>query len=1045
MRPLRLKMTAFGPYAQEVILDFAELAENQMFVITGPTGAGKTTIFDAICYALYGDASNKERQSKGLRSDFVAEEAGIITAVELTFMVHNKIYFVRRQPEQRLPSKRGGFKDGKHEVVLQCISHNEFEPLEKIDEVRAKITEILGLNDDQFRKIVMIPQGDFRQFLNADTKEKNEILRKLFGTEFYEQVQQKLKAEKNESKKEYDKYELLLMESLRQFQTEDTILKQQLEQEKPLLTTLFPQMQEAMTVALTENERLKNQLATYQKQAEILTEQLVESKNINQLFAQATQAEHDYQQLLQQESIIVQKRQTIDKIHSAQKLAPFAQSVVIYQNDAAKSQQEQQRLEQLFTQNKIQLSQLEPQMAQLKTEAAKIDVQKEQLLTLKRYREESAQLARLEKEATKLQEENLAAEKQAAFLTEQVQASKKRQQFLQEKLKEMQQKSERENQLALSLQEITHAGKQYNDLLKKAQQFIELHRNQLPKLSSAMQTCQKRWQEQTNYVERLRKQQLEQYSAVLAAQLIDGEPCPVCGATTHLKPQQAPENLVDETELKKQEKSLEQVRLQLTEAEKNLSLTESDLKRLWQEMFADEAKATIPSLKEQFTQWHQAQKDHYAALQAQYRQEKSQQEELKQALLTQSQLRQEEEKLIKQLQRLEETLQNAQQMQQEKKTSAAVAQQSYQETLQRLPEAFRQANTLEQEINLKEQRIAQFQKQFEITSDQLVHCQKEHHQLSGQLAAVSEKYREQQELLHNAQSDFGKALQQYFTDQTEYEQYKNQSHHLERLTEEINHYEKNLAASKMQWENCQKQLAGKTKIDLSQLENQQKQLKERVEQLQQQQNRCQISYEHNQSILNAANNYSNLQKAAEATYQTAARLANLADGDNNQRMNFETFVLLTYFEQVLQEANKRLNKMTGGRYYFRRQQELVSKQRKAGLDIDIMDNYTGKTRAVSTLSGGESFKASLALALGLSDVVQNAAGGIELNTIFIDEGFGTLDSDSLEQTIDCLIELQLGGRLVGIISHVAELKERIKAQLIVTPSEKGSKARFKID
>ena len=183
----------------------------------------------------------------------------------------------------------------------------------------------------------------------------------------------------------------------------------------------------------------------------------------------------------------------------------------------------------------------------------------------------------------------------------------------------------------------------------------------------------------------------------------------------------------------------------------------------------------------------------------------------------------------------------------------------------------------------------------------------------------------------------------------------------------------------------------------------------------------------------------------ETTYQTAARLANLADGDNNQRMNFETFVLLTYFEQVLQEANKRLNKMTGGRYYFRRQQELVSKQRKAGLDIDIMDNYTGKTRAVSTLSGGESFKASLALALGLSDVVQNAAGGIELNTIFIDEGFGTLDSDSLEQTIDCLIELQLGGRLVGIISHVAELKERIKAQLIVTPSEKGSKARFKID
>ena len=197
MRPLQLTMSAFGPYAGETVLDFAELGEQNIFVITGPTGAGKTTIFDAICYAFYGETSGAEREVRGLRSDFVLPEEPAVTYVELTFMVRQKVYRVRRQPAQKLPSKRGsGFKDGLAMAELSCVGHEEFAPLAKVGEVDGKIVELLGLTKDQFRKIVMIPQGDFRRFLNADTKEKQDILRKLFGTGLYEQVQYALTQQK---------------------------------------------------------------------------------------------------------------------------------------------------------------------------------------------------------------------------------------------------------------------------------------------------------------------------------------------------------------------------------------------------------------------------------------------------------------------------------------------------------------------------------------------------------------------------------------------------------------------------------------------------------------------------------------------------------------------------------------------------------------------------------------------------------------------------------------------------------------------------------
>ena len=239
-------------------------------------------------------------------------------------------------------------------------------------------------------------------------------------------------------------------------------------------------------------------------------------------------------------------------------------------------------------------------------------------------------------------------------------------------------------------------------------------------------------------------------------------------------------------------------------------------------------------------------------------------------------------------------------------------------------------------------------------------------------------------------------------------------------------------------------LRGKQPVEIEKLQSQLKKLSGEIENGTKAYQKLSLEQEQDGQILAEGKAAVTAMQDLAQQYAMVQRLAKLANGENDWRMSFETYVLVTYFLQVLEQANRRLLKMTGGRYYFLRHCEAEDKRKAAGLDLDIMDNFTGRSRAVSSLSGGEGFKASLALALGLSDVVQSTSGGIELNTIFIDEGFGTLDHDSLENTIGCLLELQQHGRLVGVISHVAELKEQIPAWLVVESSEKGSNAYFQL-
>ena len=906
MRPLQLTMQAFGPYRDRTVLDFAELGAQNIFVITGPTGAGKTTIFDAMCYALYGKATG-ERSEKGLRSDFVQDEDNLITEVIFRFEVRGNVYEIRRQPAQRLPKQRGsGYKEGEHEATLCCINDDPaqdlFAPISRLSEVEKKIEEILGLSYDQFRKIVMIPQGEFRRFLGASTTEKQEILQKLFGTEVYEQVQNELAGRARTMENTYKELTGYLHTRLKQIVAGDDIALGQLLSQTALNSDNAPQILTALDAhnqaTVQRIAAAKEQAAAYSAQQQLLQQTLEEAGRIQEKYNQLKKLKTEQQALAQKAPQIQAKEAKLKQAIQAQPLETAAQAVQA----------------QLGT-----VAQLERDIQQ---DSAVLDKQAQQL-------------------------ERLAGKAAAAETVAQLQT----------------QITEKQTQRDTLL-------KQYNDI----KNYIKLY-NSIIQTEKQAQQQEQLVNTQEEALHQLRRQQILHLGASLAANLEEGQPCPVCGSVHHPAPNHHTGNGVADSTIAAAEAELQQLRTahqqtatQLANYRGQLQQAESTLK---------ESVPNLPLVPDTLTAYTKEITDAGTAI------------------------------------RRELDTITAQQQ-------TAMAQLGW----TKLPDDWQvQLEQIQQQHNRLQLDYVAGQSAKQVRETQLAQAKEQQLQLEQEWRSAWQQQFATEEMYRTARAAIGSipALQQ------ECSAYREQ---LANNTEAIARYEAELAKQEP--------------IDQAALNAQLKALTEAIAAAVRLEERLQHELAQNTQIAAEAADMLDSIAGIAAQHTMVKRLSELSRGNNDWKMSFETYVLVTYFLQVLEMANQRLLKMTGGRYYFLRHTEAGDKRKAAGLDLDIMDNYTGRARAVSSLSGGEGFKASLALALGLSDTVQHTAGGMELNTILIDEGFGTLDSESLESTIACLVELQQHGRLVGVISHVAELKEQIPAWLTVTATDHGSTARFVI-
>lgn len=920
MRPLKITMSAFGPYAGKVTLDMQKLGKSGIYLITGDTGAGKTTIFDAISYALYGEASGNYRENTTLRSKYASADTP--TFVELEFEYNNEIYKINRNPEYPRPNKRGeGFtkQSANAELVMPDGS-----VITKIKEVSAKVEEIIGINKNQFSQIAMIAQGDFRKLLNCETNERSKIFRKIFKTEPYHNIEIKLSSLFNE-------------------------LKRNREKEKSGIEQYINQLK------CNENDTLSLELERA-KSGDVLIEDVIKlaGEIINKDTLEYTKTQKNIESI----------NEEIEKINS---------NIKLYENQDA---------------TKKAYAKASAKLEELKTKRNECE---------KAYKSAEAQRERLDDLTRKI---NLINSKMPKY--DELKS-------LENSIKERTQSFEKSNNLLkLKQQEITLLEKEIDEKSKALEevkgadllvQKLTVQKEEINKKAEALKELKteidrcKTEQKNLKNAQSFAKSALDEYGAleneynqiyiaffneqagIIADGLKDGEPCPVCGSTSHPNLARKSENAPSQADVESAQNLVKKAQEKADKARD----TASALKSRFDEIAANvksSAKKLFGTDDNVFDDYN----SNINALKKEY--------DCTLALLkTANEKLSLYKKLDKEIPKIQEK---------QKSLSDEI---STLNTKKASDEAFISENT---------KRVTSIKSELDFESADLAKDKlKEYTNLSNDIKNAIEK----------SKNDFDDIKSKYDTQK----------------------------GTKASLENALKEFK---EIDLASLNEKSLKLNEYKKDIDETAKSLYSRIESNKLLVDNISEKRDILKGYDDKYVWLKALSETANGDisGKEKITLETFVQMTYFDSIIRKANIRLLTMSDGQYELVRRSDAETLKKNEGLALDVIDHFNASSRSVSTLSGGESFMASLCLALGLSDEIQSSNGGIKLDTMFVDEGFGSLDGETLDRALSALTSLSQGNRLVGIISHVDALCDRIDNKIVITKDRTiGSNAQIICD
>ncbi|GGA35049.1 AAA family ATPase [Psychrobacillus lasiicapitis] len=1025
MKPLQLKMTAFGPYKFSETIDFTELKDNRLFVISGATGAGKTTIFDGICFALYGAGSGEDRRdTKIMRSDFATDDTH--TAVELIFEIHNQKYRILRQ----LSHVKKGNKSatGERYEFFELQEAGEVPVVERqiVSEINKKVEEIIGLTLDQFSQIVMLPQGEFRKLLTSPTENKEAILRKIFKTEPYKMISEKLKDKKLIAEAELKKEELTrngyTEQILASFPVRESSVFELIESSSFNTYQLVDALKEE-TNFYTEKIQL-DEFTYNEAYTQHATKQVAyyEAKATNERFQELETKEQQLESLKEQTEVYAHKQSQLE----AAERASTIETIETYYSDLQKEVQNKETL--------LELAQEE--MTRAEEILEKVNILYNEEVSKKGVREKSVEaviqlngLVPLFEELETKKREMLLLEKSTASVKSQL--DEKSMLFHKEKEAATEQKSvidkledlvepldTKVQQLSL-LQEQHTVIQEYLAIEKELQALMEKEieqQNLFRDMKEAYDAEERKW--------------MNNQASILASKLLPGEPCPVCGSKEH-----------NTTSVDSHEESMNEEALRLLKE----GLTQQETKWLTIRANKEAVKNQLQNLQERIEQLQvnmgqaeqvtgklkQLQTD-VSALRIEKNKLSLLKQPYKDLLAKVGNLEQEKNQLEMNYQQQKGLLEQAKAVYESKKIAIPAHVSSLQELQVQLLEAKRQKEALEHAWEETQNRLKSAQGA----------CTKAVLTLEHADAAEKETKEKLDKAFENFQEALGKAS---FESVEAYKAAQLAEKERMVLKEQCMAYKQTVHTLTEQVTEGRQQLATKVKVELAPLEVELVQLKETYEQ-----------------ALNALNSTKEYEKAGRilegkivATSERIAgleqqvhRIVDLYDmlrGQNHFKISFERYVQIEYLEQIVAAANERLKHMSNGQFQLLRSERQETHGKQSGLGLDVYDAYTGQTRDVKTLSGGEKFNTSLCLALGMADVIQSFQGSIRIDTMFIDEGFGSLDEESLNKAIDTLVDLQKSGRMIGVISHVAELKASIPAILEVEKAKEGySKTKFVI-
>lgn len=925
MRPEKLIMSAFGPYAGKVEIPFSEFGTHGLYLITGDTGAGKTTIFDGIVFALYGEASGDVRKADMMRSDFA--DAKEKTYVELTFTCREQTYIVTRNPEYQRPKTRG--EGTTKESADASLVYPDGRTISGSRQTTKAIEELLGIDRNQFVQIAMIAQGDFMKLLLAGTEERGKIFRKIFDTGCYLNFQRELKRRFQETKKEYDE----LQRSVKQYAQEIRLPKRTAEETEDYQAAVN------MLQAALEQEYLYH-----------LPELLGALENYIKIEKQ--QESEGKKRLEQQQKELYALQQQLGRWEMLERIKGEIKEKEQLLLQLQKEKQEKEELCHFHEQKK-------PEAEKLAKEAAVLEGQME------KYQD----LELLEKDIQKLIQEEQSGKK------EQEQLEK----ICQQQTIRFKSGSEQLQQLGDPKQKLLVLEAEENECQREKAALMELQRliQELRTLIKNCKSAEEVFVRDRDQSTALGKQYIDLESAflsgqagVLAKNLQEGMPCPVCGSTKHPEPAKSSGWIPSEKELK--------------ELSVKRDFAAEQMRRSSEVLI--QAKTKYEQIKEQLVKW-----------------------------CTERGISWEESAAVHYL----------------KENGASVL------TLEKRQKE--QRKVLEQQVI----QVGTLQKELPDIQEKLEQTRTLREKKIQLLAVLTEKRKGQQELKERLEKEVA------------YESRKTAEEMLQRMKQERQQIESSIEQSRKELEHCNTKIAAEQRALESlrdqifqdtdqtyymQLLEQKKEYLLKKGILEEKQKERHTLLDVQERILKQLTAGNRKLELIREQYEMLSILSDTASGElkGKQKIAFEQYIQIVFFGQIIREANKRFSVMTEGRYLLKRREEAGNLRSQTGLELNVLDHYTGRLRNVQSLSGGESFKASLSLALGLSDVVQQYAGGIQLDTVFIDEGFGSLDRESLNQAMGILRELAGSRRLAGIISHVDELKERIDKKILVRKGLEGS-------
>ena len=926
MKPLKLTMSAFGSYAGKNVIDFTGQQQG-IFLITGDTGAGKTTIFDAITYALYNQTSGGERNGNMMRSQYAQPETE--TYVELEFLYQGQTYRVRRNPDYKITKtlKNGKIREQKvpHSVELTLPDGTVFP--EKKNATDAKIIEILGLTADQFSQIVMIAQGDFLKLLYTKSDERKMIFSKLFRTDIYWKIQENLRRKSMEMDER-------IQENDRAFEQEKSRIIPLPESEELPLDELVERLRERLKDALKEqNLRRAN--------VEELNKKITKYEEINKLFVSLEKIRQTGKELEARQAESKERRQQIENARKADK-------VLVAEQQNLRQQQEVEQSAQAIAKMTETLANDQEMFESLKTQLQEVEAIKK-------------------REAADLQKKMLALEQSFPSY-------------------EALQNARSEEQQAKKVWE--DLGKTSEESFHKKEAGIAALKEQQKRQEQVVEQTKKNWEqtslsasESAKHYEHMYEAFLKEQAGILAENLSAGCPCPVCGSTVHPDPAKLSDHAVTELEV-------EQAKKTRAAAEEKRDLA-------------------------------------YAAFEA----EKTEKQKLAQAV------EKEEADFV-----LAQTI--AKQQRKEAEQNYVSLQKIAEQIREKLvypsfAEAKKQYAAMQKALEAAEQEIAKKRQKVSELAEAM-------NTLKGQKLAEEENQKTAKKLAVKTEKEYAKLLEKSgFVSEETYHLAILPERSRSKLEREEKEYESQCLRQQSEQKLLEKQVSGKTYTDTTELNEQLKAEKQALKEAEKTYMELHTAYENDRSVLQNCAVYLEKGKKLESEDQVIKSLSKTANGrlSGSAKIDFETYIQRQYFKQIIHEANKRLLTMSNHQFILKLKEEAnTGRKTNEGLDLSVYSLVTDSERDVKTLSGGESFLAALAMALGLSDIVERSAGAIHPDMMFIDEGFGSLDAQSRQQAIEVLGELAGDSRMVGIISHVTELKEQIDRKLVVSRTDKGSRA-----